>query len=214
MSLPKIFVLNPNSNETVTEGLRASVAAFQSSAEIECYTLEDGPFGIESDRDIEHVTPLVLEKIQSAQEFDAFVIACYSDPGLQECRATISKPVFGLQESAVRTAVSIGGQFAVLALSDESIRRHLKYVRKLGFDKNLAHEVALNITVDEAANDHKTSAMVVSAGQSLVDELGVSALILGCAGMAGTKQIAETKLPVPVIEPTQAAVELAIKSVS
>ncbi len=119
-----------------------------------------------------------------------------------------------MQESAVRTAVSFGGKFGVLALSDESIRRHLLYNRRLGYANHLAHEVALNITVDEAANDHETASKVISAGQSLVDDYDVSALILGCAGMASTKRIAETKLPVPIIEPAQAAVELAIKSLA
>ena len=101
----------------------------------------------------------------------------------------------------------------MLALSDESIRRHLEYIRRLGYEKNLACEVALNITVDEAVNGLETANKVISAGQSLVDDYGVSAVILGCAGMASAKRIAETKLPVPVIEPAQAAVELALKSV-
>jgi len=214
MQRPKILVVNPNSNEVVTDGLRESLRVFGSEADITCITLEGGPFGIESDDDIRNVIPLVQDKISGSQSYDAFVIACYSDPGLDECRSLGPKPVFGMQESAVRTAASFGGKFGVLALSDDSIRRHLLYIRKLGYEKFLAREVALNITVDEAANDHETASKVISAGQSLVDDYHVSALILGCAGMASTKRIAETKLPVPIIEPAQAAVELAIKSLA
>lgn len=209
----KILVVNPNSNETVTAGLRESLRTFTPEADIDCCTLEDGPFGIESDDDIETVVPLVCRKVLASPEYDAYVIACYSDPGLKECREMTGKPVFGMQESAVKTAsvASAGGKFGVLALSDESIRRHLRYIREIGYEDQLAAELPLDITVDEAANAADTVDKVVAAGQRLVEEYGVSAVILGCAGMAAIKKAAETKLPVPVIEPAQAAVCLAIE---
>jgi len=213
MSRKKILVINPNSNETVTTGLRESLRQFTPEADIDCCMLEAGPFGIESDDDILSVVPLICQRVLDSDEYDAYVIACYSDPGLRECREMISKPVFGMQESAVKTAVSLGGKFGVLALSDDSIRRHLRYVRELGFEDQLAAELSLNITVDEAANAGDTVEKVVTAGCRLVDEFCVSSVILGCAGMAATKEAAETKLPVPVIEPAQAAVRLAIEAV-
>jgi len=212
MNQKKILVINPNSNETVTAGLRASLSEFSDRADIHCCTLETGPFGIESDEDIARVVPLVTEKIATSHEFDAYVIACYSDPGLAQCRDLFDKPVFGMQQSAVETAVALGGKFGVLALSAESIARHLVYIRELGQVDNLAAELPLDITVDEAANDSDTLGKVIRTGQKLVDEYGASSLILGCAGMAATKVAAEKKLPVPVIEPAQAAVCLAIES--
>jgi Asp/Glu/hydantoin racemase len=156
---------------------------------------------------------MICEKVGASPHYDAFVIACYSDPGLRQCREILDKPVFGMQQSAIETAVSLGGKFGVLALSAESIRRHLAYIDALGYKNQLAGELPLDITVDEAANDEATLEKVIVAGQRLVDEFGARSLILGCAGMAATKQAAETKLPVPVIEPAQAAVRLAIDAV-
>lgn len=210
MTRKKILVVNPNSNETVTTGLRNSLRGLAADADIDCCTLEEGPFGIESDEDILQVVPLVCRKIQEADEYDAYVIACYSDPGLKECREKFEKPVFGMQESAIRTAVTVGGKFGVLALSDESIQRHLPYIHELGFGDRLAAELPLNITVDEAANASDTVEKVIAASRRLIAEYDVSAVILGCAGMAATKAAAETKLPVPIIEPAQAAVRFAI----
>jgi len=209
----QILVINPNSNESVTAGLRESLSEFSNQANVECCTLADGPFGIESDHDIAHVIPLVLKKISASPQYDGFVIACYSDPGLAESRELFNRPVFGLQQSAVETAASLGGKFGVLALSDESIRRHTVYIRKLGFEAQLAGELPLNISVDEAANDEGTQRKVIIAGRRLIDDYGANSVILGCAGMAAIKKTAETKLPVPVIEPAQAAVELAIKTI-
>ncbi len=208
----KILVVNPNSNESVTAGLRQSLIEFSNRADIHCCTLEAGPFGIETDEDIARAIPLVIDRISASPEFDAYVIACYSDPGLAQCRSLFDKPVFGMQQSAIETAVSVGGQFGVLALSNESIARHLVYIRELGQEGNLAAELPLDITVDEAANDPGTLDKVIQAGQRLVDEHRASSVILGCAGMALIKVAAEKKLPVPVIEPAQAAVCLAIES--
>lgn len=208
----RILVINPNSNESVTAGLSESLTGFAGQAAIECCTLHDGPFGIETDDDIARVIPLVVEKIETFPDFDAYVIACYSDPGLAECRRQFDKPVFGMQQSAVESAVAIGGRFGVLALSDESIARHLHYIRMLGHEGDLAGELPLDVTVDEAANDPATLDKVVVAGRRLVEDFGASSLILGCAGMAAIKSGAEIKLPVPVIEPAQAAVSLALNA--
>ncbi len=205
-----ILVINPNSNESVTEGLRSSLEVGAGDVVVDCCTLHEGPFGIESDLEVETVGPLVVSKIESAYTYDAFVIACYSDPGLAACRETITKPVFGMQQSALETAVAVGGRFGVLALSDTSIARHLVYIESLGFTDELAGEVSLDISVDEAANDPGTVDRVIAQGRRLIDEYGANALILGCAGMAAIKRLAEAELPVPVIEPAQAALDLAI----
>jgi Asp/Glu/hydantoin racemase len=208
----KILVINPNSNESVTAGLRESLRRFSSEADIDCCTLADGPFGIESDEDIRKVAPMVCQKVLDSDEYDAYVIACYSDPGLKECREIVSKPVFGMQESALRTAAAPGGRFGVLALSEESIQRHVRYIKELGFTDQLAAELPLNMTVDEAANASDTGEKVIAASRRLIAEYDVSAVILGCAGMAAIKEATETKLPVPVIEPAQAAVRFAIEA--
>ena len=212
--MSQILVINPNSNESVTEGLRESLQKFNSSAvDIKCCTLEDGPFGIETDEDIVNVIPLVVQRISESPEFDAYVIACYSDPGLAKCNKLFSKPVFGMQRSAIEKAISTGERFGVLALSEQSIKRHMAYMRDLGLDGQLAGELPLDISVDEAANDVGCFEKIVSQGRRLIDESGADVLILGCAGMASHREPSEKVLLVPVIEPAQAAVSIAIEAV-
>ena len=211
---PRILVINPNSNESVTAALRKSLGDYANIAEIECCTLADGPFGIETDEDRARVVPLILDKIEQATEYDAYVIACYCDPGLAECRARIAKPVFGMQESAIGQAAGSGGRFGVLALSDESIRGHLVYLEKLGFTAQLAGELPLDVSVDESANDPATFDKIVTQGRRLVEESGADVIVLGCAGMAAHKKPAAEALRVPVIEPVEAAVEAALVSIN
>ena len=209
--MPRVLVINPNSNSSVTDGLQSALADVV-SADIACCTIEEGPFGIESDEDVAAVVPLVADRVRSEPDFDAYVIACYSDPGLDECRQLVSKPVCGLQESAIHMAMSLGDKFGVLALSEASIARHLDYIDSLGCRDRLAAELSLDISVDESANDPATLDKVVRAGRRLVEEFGADSIILGCAGMAGISAAAQKKLPVPLIEPAQAAVVLAAKA--
>ena len=80
------------------------------SAEIEiaCTQLDAGPPGIHSQRDSEMVVPLVLAEIEASEDTaDAFVIACYSDPGLFSARESTSRPVFGVAQSALAFASTL-----------------------------------------------------------------------------------------------------------
>ncbi|MDH4074153.1 MAG: aspartate/glutamate racemase family protein [Gammaproteobacteria bacterium] len=207
---PRILVINPNSNESVTEALRSALAGYSAAADVECCTLADGPFGIETDEDRAAVVPMIVSRIEASPLFDAYVIACYCDPGLETCRERFDKPVFGIQESAVREACRGGRQFGVLALSDASITGHLAYIERLGLSASLAGELPLDITVDQSVNDPATPARIVEQGRRLVDELGAGAVVLGCAGMAAHKKPAAEALRVPVIEPVEAAVAAAL----
>lgn len=212
----RILVLNPNSNERVTRGLEAGLAGCraQLGAELEFATLAEGPFGIESDEDIRRVEPLVEAAIAARDDCDACVIACYSDPGLERCRAATDRPVYGMQESALAAAIACGGQFGVLALSDRSIERHLAYLDRLGLRSRLAGERALDVSVDEAAGDPAVLQRVVARGRELVTEDGARTVVLGCAGLAGLQAQAADALGVPVIEPVQAAVGFAAAALS
>ena len=53
----QILVINPNSNEAVTEGIAQELESFNFSdgPEIVCVSLTQGPFGIESQADVESV---------------------------------------------------------------------------------------------------------------------------------------------------------------
>ena len=182
------------------------------NVDIICRTLADGPFGIETDEDITAVAPLVVDEIRGNDAADAFVIACYSDPGLEESRTVALHPVFGIQESAVSLSSTYERRFGVLALGRESIQRHIAYVRQLGCQEFHAGERPLDISVDEAANDPEVLQKIIDIGRQLIDEDGAETLILGCAGLARHRKKAQMELGVPLIDPVEAAVTMAAES--
>ena len=212
---PQILVINPNSNEAVTEGIAKELQSFNFSdgPEIVCVSLTQGPFGIESQADVESVKLPLRNMVSEHKDIDAFVIACYSDPGLQVCREATDRPVFGIQECGVLVAMAQGDRFGVIALQERSIRRHLLYLRQMGVMGRFAKERAANLSVAECASGKKTFDKLFTVAQQLRDEDQADTIILGCAGMASHRSSLESRIGLPVIDPVQAAVSMAIHSV-
>lgn len=209
-----ILVINPNSDESVTEGMIRELKGFHFSEgpRIECVSLSDGPFGIESQADIEAVTLPLRKMVSESRNVDAFVIACYSDPGLHVCREASEKPVFGIQECGVLTAMSLGDRFGVIALQERSIRRHLRYLRQMGVMERLAGERAASLSVRESVSGKETFEKLLKAAKQLRDSDQADTIILGCAGMAAHRAKLELVIGIPVIAPVQAAVSMAMHS--
>lgn len=209
---PRILVINPNSNEMVTEGLRQALAplTFAEGPEIICESLREGPIGIETQEHVESVTLPLRRRIEAANDVDAFVIACYSDPGLHVAREGTASPVFGIAECGVLTALTRGDRFGVIAIKSRSIPRHLRYLRQMGLMDRLAGERPLEMSVAESASGEGTLARMIAIGTELRDLDGAGAIVMGCAGMARHRRPLEDALGIPVIDPTQAAVAMAI----
>jgi allantoin racemase len=211
----KILVINPNSNAAVTEGFADALTPLdlEDGPEIECLTLAEGPFGIESQEDIDSVVLPLRDLIIEREDADAFVIACYSDPGLPACREATEVPVFGIQESGILTALASGDRFGVIALSQTSIKRHLKYIRTMGVSSRLANERAADLSVEDSACGDDTFDTLLDIGRELRDIDASDVIILGCAGMAVHRAGLEEELGIPVIDPVQAATSMALGAV-
>jgi Asp/Glu/hydantoin racemase len=211
----QILVINPNANPAVTAGLDAALRPFRlaDGPSIRCTTLAEGPFGIESQRDVEEVTLPLRRLVEQDNAADAFVIACFSDPGLQVCREATRRPVFGINECGVLTALARGDRFGIIAIAAKSIARHQRYLRQMGLTDRLAGERPLGMSVAETASGDGTFARMEEVGRKLVEQDVADVIVMGCAGMARHRGPLEAALGVPVIDPTQAAVAMAIGTV-
>jgi Asp/Glu/hydantoin racemase len=211
----KILVINPNSNRQVTRHLAEALKPlmFENSPEIECVTLAEGPFGVESQADVESVTMPLRRLVAADNSADAFVIACYSDPGLHVCREATRRPVFGIAEAGILTALARGDRFGVIAIGQRSIDRHMRYMSQMCLMHRFAGERPLNMSVAETASGDGTLARMIEIGCELKNEDGANTIVMGCAGMARHRDALEEALGIPVIDPTQAAVTMALGTV-
>src|SRR5262245_66152265 len=114
----RILVINPNSTEAVTRGIDEAVEPLRmpGGPSVDCVTLKEGPPGIETQQHVDGVVqPLLSLVLEKEKQYSAFVIACYSDPGLHSLRETTKKPVLGISECGILTALTLGHKFGVIA---------------------------------------------------------------------------------------------------
>lgn len=211
-----ITVINPNSNETVTRGLEQALRPLERSGgpAIRCLTLQEGPLGIESQRDSDSVVAPLCQLIEREEAGSAaFVIACFSDPGLHAARESTMRPVLGIAEAGITTALNLADRFGIISILHRSLPRHRRYLRMMGVETRLAGDLPIEASVAELADEQSVSARMHQVGQQLVEALGAEVLVLGCAGMARYREPLQEALGVAVIDPTQAAVGMAITAV-
>jgi allantoin racemase len=211
----RILVINPNSTEAVTAAIDAALQPWRmvGGPAIECVTLADGPPGIETQAQVEQVVQPICRLVRAREDAAAFVIACFSDPGLHAAREATPRPVLGIAECGLLTALTQGERFGILAILKTSLARHLRYVRQLGLQARFAGDLPLGLGVVELADAARTFERMVEVGAKLRDGHGADVLVLGCAGMAHYRRALAEALSVRVVDPTQAAVTMAIGAV-
>jgi len=211
----RILVINPNSLQAVTDGISSALDGFRFAGgpDIQCETLHSGPPGIETQTHVDGITEKLVEwfdQVPDRKRADAVVVACFSDPGVTALRESLPMPVFGIGEASYLAAVPRAERFGVIAILSRSIPRHRRTQRSLGLDHRLAGELAIDLGVAELASEEIVWKRMSGVGRRLREECGAGVLILGCAGMARYRGRLEDLLGIPVIDPTQAAVGMAM----
>src|SRR6516225_6231048 len=209
----RILVINPNSTVSVTRAIDDAMAPLRipGAPEIDCMTLEDGPPGVESQTDADRVIEPLCRMIRDLEpDAAAFVIACFSDPGLFSAREATAKPVLGIAECGILTALTLGHRFGVISILAGSVPRHLRYIGAMGLGQRLAGDLPIGLGVTELADARATVTRLIDVSRRLRDGHGADVLVMGCAGMARYRGDLEEAVRIPVVEPTQAAVTMAL----
>lgn len=208
---PRILMLNANSSCSVTKGMAEEIAKPASllNVTVEYDKIDEAPEAIESIEDVHLAHKLVTEYVEKS-DYDAYVIACFCDPGVEELRAQGYQNVFGIAESAMHLAANSGGKFGMVSILDVSVERHIKQVERAGLSDLLAADLALNLGVLELEDVDLARPRIEKVGRTLVEKFGAESLILGCAGMGLHKKWLENLLNKPIIDPCWAGLSMAV----
>lgn len=210
----KIKVINPNTSEEMTKDIyHSACAAKKADTVIVCTNPEHGPGCVEGASDAVVSTYYLLEEIKKSEKeggYDAYIIACFGDPGVDAIREITDKPVIGIAEAAFHMSAFLGAKFSVVSTlprmrmdMEERIRRH-------GAEVRLASIRTPNLPVlafhEDLAGAKKT---LINAAKEAVENDLAEVIILGCAGMSGFADEVSQAVGVPVIDTVTTAVKVA-----
>jgi allantoin racemase len=86
-------------------------------------------------------------------------------------------------------------------------------LRAMGLAERLAAEEALNVTMETLLDPQLARLRLIAAARDLA-AAGAGAVVLGCTGMAHHRTAIADAVGLPVIEPCQAGVLMALGAVS
>lgn len=204
----RIKAINPNTTLEMTENIGRQVRRYTSDdVEVEAVSPERGPISIESYYDDFLAVPGVLEEILSADDdVDAFINACWGDPGIDACREVTEKPVVGIAEASMYVANMLGANFSVATILPRARDFIEERVRTTGLWGHCASVRCTELTVVETEETRNAAEEALyDAAMTAIEEDGAEAICLGCAGMGGLDEPLEARLPVPVIDSVAAA---------
>lgn len=142
--------------------------------------------------------------------FDAAVIACFGEPGIEAARELLPIPVVGMAEASIAAALAIAPRIALLTGGAlwVPMLEEFALIRGHGPDRVAVRGVAP--TGDMIARDpDAATALLVEAARAAVQD-GAGAVVLGGAGLAGIAPRVAPHVPVPVLDSLDCALAAAL----
>ena len=213
MTIMRILFINPNTSEEFTNRIQeiAQQYAFPGT-EVVAMNPASGPRSIESIYDELLSAAGTLELlISELDNFDAFVIACYSDhPTIYAAREITDKPVLGIAEASMYLACMVGRKFSIVTTNDEWEPLLWDAVHHYGLTGRCASVRTTGMAVLdlEAGGEQDTFSLILTGARQAIETDGAEVICLGCAGMAGLDKQLEESLGAPVIDGVVGALKL------
>lgn len=209
----RILVVNANTSAAATSRLaEGSAGAASAATEVTCVSVAAGPEGIDTPLDLAVAGVEVVRVIAREREaYDAFVIACGGDPGLDAARQVTKKPVVGIGEAGMLCACPLGATFAVLATLRSETASIRELARAYGLEDRFAGVAALGHDTASliAADDSALFELARDACRRAIDEQLAEVIVLGGSVMIGLEARLSQALDVPVLAAMACGVRLA-----
>lgn len=214
----KIKIINPNTTESMTNSIfESAISCAGPATEIQAVNPKKGPVSIENFHDEYAAIIGVMEEVHLGDRdgVDAFIIACYGDPGLYAAREITEAPVIGIAEASMKLATMVAPKFSIIAVIPRSILMLEEVVKRYGMTDQCVSIRSTGLSVLDFEKDpEKGMKRITEESKKAILEDGAEAICLGCAGMTTFAIALEEELKVPVFDGVTAAVKMAEALVS
>ncbi len=208
----KLLVVNSNTSAAATDRIAAGCATHVGAdTRVRYVNATDGPQGIDTRLDVA-VSAVETARIvaQHRDDFDAFVVACGLDPGLDAARQVTDKPVIGIAEAGMLVACTLGATFSVLVPMGAQVTVMRDLVDHYGLRSRLASVRPVEMTTAELIGGRERLTMqLVGAARLAVDEDLAEVVVLTGSVMAGLEEELTSGVGVPVLSGMVCAIKLA-----
>ncbi len=208
----KIALINPNSTASMTDKVRQAASKVAApGTEILAINPTDTPVSIEGHYDEAVALVGLLRELKNAQTWgaDAYVIACFDDPGIGACREVVTAPVLGICEAAMHIASTLATSFSVVTTLRRSAPIIEAAARRYGMAHLCKNVRAAEIPVLDLETDSNAAAKKIEQEtRRAIAEDHCEAIILGCAGMADLAEELTKKCGIPVIDGVVCALKM------
>jgi allantoin racemase len=126
----------------------------------------------------------MLALIRSLPAQDAYLVACFGDPGLDAARELTGAPVVGIGEAALRAACLVAARFGVVTTLPRGIPAIEDAARRHGVGDRLIGVEPLHIPVSEQGGAYPATTEAIVAAAGRLAARGAEAVVLACGGMA------------------------------
>lgn len=184
----KILIIRPTIPKKTEKGQRPSEKAknyVRIDTDVDDTHIDYGPASVESLYDDTMAAPFIVKKAEWAEKngYDAVVVGCMMDPGVNAAREAVNIPVVGPKEVCMNIASMVGNNPKIIL--PEGIP-----VLKMREDPEETYQ-ALKRAAEKAVNE------------------GADVVILGCTALSGMAARLNKELGIPVLENLGTAVKIA-----
>jgi allantoin racemase len=210
--MPKVLVVNSNSSAGATEQIEAGCRPHVTDGtEVSYITAAAGPEGIDTPLDVA-ISGLETTRaiVRHRDEFDAFIVACGNDPGLDMARQVTDKPVVGIAEAGILFALTLGAKFSPLTLLRSEIPSVEEMVARYGLTSRLASVATLDISAGEliGGSGDNYDRFVQTAATARDRDMAEVIVLVGSV-MAGLENRLTEDVGIPVVSGMVCAIKLA-----
>ena len=210
----KIKIINPNTTQYMTDNIEmCGRKAAAIGTEVYAVSPETGPSSLECYVDEALAVPGVLTEIVKGdreENVDAYIIACFGDPGLHAAKEITNKPVVGIAEAGIAVAKMISPNFSIITVLDRSVETVNDMVHMHGAQKFCRSIRSTGLGVLEFDKDKESGLEALRYQSELaIKEDGAECILLGCAGFTGFVEDLRNQLGVPIYDGVAPAVKMA-----
>jgi len=174
---------------------------------------DQGPVSIENTVE-DHWSMRTVHRLvdRHTDRFDALVVGCFSDPGVDSARELTSTPIIGPAAATLGTAIQVADRVSLLAVNEASIPRKRRQLHELHLDERVTSVHSVDVSPSDM--DHESASVaktMTEAGRLAVEEDGAEAVVPGCMSLGfarATDRVADA-IGVPCLDPVTISLETA-----